>query len=96
MLAIILYLVFGRKRFHGYVDARRRGDRRIDHLADNLIAALAPVHATLPGESERFEVFNHLTGLPFSRGQVSRRDGAGRAPNQITTGWCCWCHKSSP
>src|SRR5665213_2671689 len=34
--AIPLYLVFGRQKFHGYIEARRSGDRRIDHVAEKI------------------------------------------------------------
>ena len=70
-LALPLYLVFGRKKFHGYVEARRQGDRRIDHLAANLLAAVEPARASFPRECDRFEVFNHLTLFPFTSGNTA-------------------------
>src|SRR3954469_4266060 len=68
--AIPLYLVFGRKKFHGYVEARRQGDRKIDHVADNLLAALLPATAHLAGDVKRFGTFNHLTMIPFTGGNA--------------------------
>jgi cardiolipin synthase len=67
-LSVPLYLVFGRKKFHGYVEARRRGDRRIDHVADSLLHALRPFRATLCGDSARVNALQHLTLLPFTGG----------------------------
>jgi cardiolipin synthase A/B len=71
-IAVPLYLVFGRRKFHGYVEARRTGDRRIDHLASNLVNSLMPMSAPLMGDDERFGVFNRLTLIPFMRGNSAR------------------------
>jgi len=42
-VAVPLYLVFGRRKFYGYVEARRKGDRRIDHVAENMAEAMRGV-----------------------------------------------------
>ncbi len=70
--AIILYLVFGRRKFHGYVDARRQGDRDIDHLADNLAKALQPLRALLTGNAQRFDAIESLPLFPFTAGNQAR------------------------
>jgi cardiolipin synthase len=77
-VAVILYLVFGRKRFHGYVEARRTGDRRIDHFAQALATALTPARATLCPAAEAVAVLEQFTVLPFTRGNRGRLlvDGA--------------------
>jgi cardiolipin synthase len=71
-LAVILYLVFGRQKFHGYIEARRRGNRTIDHLADKVRADLRGARADLQGEAGRFGVFESLTLFPFTRGNSGR------------------------
>ena len=71
-LSVILYLVFGRKKFHGYVEARRTGDDRIDHFAQSLVAAVAPARATLTCECRRFSVLEQFTLLPFTHGNSGR------------------------
>jgi cardiolipin synthase len=68
-LAVPLYLVFGRQKFYGYVDARRAGDRKIDHVAAAMAAAVEPWKIRLP---ERFHVLENLTMLPATRGNYRR------------------------
>jgi cardiolipin synthase A/B len=70
--AIILYLVFGRWKFHGYVEARRQGDRDIDHLADNLANALQRYRAPLAGAAQRFDGIEALPLFPFTQGNQAR------------------------
>lgn len=70
--AIILYLVFSRRKFHGYVEARRMGDRDIDHLADNLANSLMAFRAPLTGAAERFEAIESLPLFPFTAGNQAR------------------------
>jgi cardiolipin synthase len=70
--AVPLYLVFGRKKFYGYVEARRQGDRRIDHVADAVLAALRPAQAQLPEAADRVAVLQNLAYFPFTRGNCGR------------------------
>jgi cardiolipin synthase len=68
-LALPLYWVFGRGKFHGYVAARRSGDLKIHHVAADLRARLeGAFRARLPEEAEHLRVFERLAGLPFSDG----------------------------
>jgi cardiolipin synthase len=68
-LALPLYLVFGRGKFHGYVAARRSGDLQIHHLAADLRKRLdGSYRADLPQEATHLRVFEKLAGMPFSRG----------------------------
>lgn len=71
-VALPLYLVFGRQKFHGYVEARRVGDERIDHIAQKIVARLSTFKAILPGPSARFAVLNALTLTPFTTGNTGR------------------------
>jgi len=71
-VAIILYLVFGRRKFHGYIEARRLGYRDIDHLADNLVSALQPSRLALSGDHERFKALEALALFPFTTGNSAR------------------------
>jgi cardiolipin synthase A/B len=70
--AVPMYLVLSRKKFHGYVEARRKGDRHIDHLADNLADTLQQYRSSLPGEAQRFETLEHLGLFPFTAGNGAR------------------------
>jgi len=71
-VAVPLYLVFGRRKFNGYVEARRTGNRRIDHLSANLVDSLRLCSANLEGDANRFAVFNRLGLVPFTAGNTAR------------------------
>jgi len=45
MVAIVFYLVFGNRRFNGYVRARRKGNASLDLIARTCVDAMRP-HAT--------------------------------------------------
>lgn len=68
-LALPLYWIFGRGKFHGYVEARRSGDLKIHALAAELRRRLeSGFRAELPEAAVHLRVFETLAGLPFSRG----------------------------
>ncbi len=71
-LALPLYLVFGRQKFHGYVEARRQGDRRIDHLVEKLCARLLPFKTPFPADTTRFATLEEFTLLPLTAGNTAR------------------------
>lgn len=70
-LTVLLYLVFGNRRFIGYVKARRRGRLGIDQVATQLIADLAPFVASMPPTvrpSDTMSTMQRLTGLAPTMG----------------------------
>src|SRR3546814_596215 len=68
-VALPLYWVFGRGKFHGYVAARRSGDLEIHSVAAALRERLECGHrAILPPDAVHLRVFEQLAGLPFTRG----------------------------
>ncbi len=68
-LALPLYWVFGRGKFHGYVAARRSGDLSIHHLAAALRKRFEQRHqADLPADAMHLHVFQRLAEMPFSSG----------------------------
>ena len=70
-VALPLYWVFGRGKFHGYVAARRSGDLQIHHIAATLQAEVESDHrAPLPPEAVSQRVFELLAGLPFTQGNA--------------------------
>jgi cardiolipin synthase A/B len=71
-VAAPLYLVFGRKKFQGYVAARRAGDRQIDHLYEALAATLAPLRKMADGNQQNHGVLETLAGFPFTGGNTTR------------------------
>jgi cardiolipin synthase len=78
-VALPLYLVFGRQKFYGYVEARRQGDRRIDHLVEKLVSRLAAFKTVFPGDTQRFAALESLTLLPLTGGNAARLRGDGEA-----------------
>lgn len=71
-VSVLLYLVFGRQKFHGYIEAKRRGGGILDHLAGQLRHALTASRAQLPPPYERFGVFESLALFPFTQGNSAR------------------------
>ncbi|UCE90416.1 MAG: cardiolipin synthase [Pseudomonadota bacterium] len=67
-LAVPLYVVFGSRKFYGYVDARREGDLEIQHIAMSVSEKYGPVYrASFEGESLRYDAFERLAKMPFTR-----------------------------
>lgn len=67
LLALPAYLVFGRDRLHGYVEARRKGKHRINKLAENVRQNLADHAANAEGRVEFQRVLQRLASLPATR-----------------------------
>jgi cardiolipin synthase len=65
IISLPLYAVFGRRRFAGYVEARRAGDAAIEHVSRTLVADAASFRAPLPPDDPRYEAFEKLAGIPF-------------------------------
>lgn len=65
-VSLPLYWIFGRRRFQGYVDARRSGNVEIIHYARDLAAQAAPFVSRLPEELGRLKVLEKLAHMPFS------------------------------
>ena len=69
LLSLPLYYLFGRNRFQGYVLARRAGDLRIHHLAQNLARDFPPQYlAALGTPGSAFHALERLARIPFTRG----------------------------
>ncbi len=69
-VSLPLYLVFGRNKFNGYVEARRAGNRAIQHVAHDLRARLEPFHVAPPEIREPGDLLavERLVHLPMTRG----------------------------
>lgn len=68
IMALPLYLVFGRNRFSGYVDARRTADSAHRWIADKARHVCDSFHSSLPDYGGRLSVLERLAHLPFTRG----------------------------
>lgn len=74
-LALIPYLIFGRSKFHGYVEARRGRNRQLFELTSPLRKnrpAQPGAREQLGPELENIRTLTALTGLPLTRGNSAR------------------------
>lgn len=68
-VALPLYLFFGRNKYRGYVNARRRGDAAIQHLGIHLKHIFDEHNGVLPRAGDReVRVYERLARLPFTDG----------------------------
>jgi cardiolipin synthase len=68
VVALPLYLVFGRNRFSGYVDARRDSDQALDWIAATARTVCDDYQSELPEFGGRLTVLERLARLPFTYG----------------------------
>jgi cardiolipin synthase len=72
-IALPLYAVFGRRRFFGYVMARRAGDAAIEHVTSGFTDAEGEVlRANLDPRQRRYYGFEKISATPFLRGNEAR------------------------
>lgn len=67
-IALPFYLVFGRKRFSGYVDARRHSDKAHSWIAAQAREVCDAFRSDLPDYGGRLSFLERLAHLPFTRG----------------------------
>ena len=65
-IALPLYLIFGSRRFYGYIDARRTGDLEINHIAQELSEKIEKFNTTLENYQTEYKVVEHLAKMPFT------------------------------
>ena len=68
LFALPLYLVFGRNRFSGYVDARRHSDIAHSWIAEKARTVCDAFHSDLPDYGGRLSFLERLAHLPFTYG----------------------------
>jgi cardiolipin synthase len=78
-VALPLYLVFGRDRFMGYVNARREEGERIANLRASLALASLDVSLLPEGDPAVYGVFDRLAHMPFAAGNTARLLVDGKA-----------------
>jgi len=66
-VAVPLYWVFGRSKYHGYIDARRTESKDIEPLIDSIIPKLPEFTVRLPDSHMNFRVMEELAAMPFTR-----------------------------
>lgn len=70
VFALPLYLMFGDRRFEGYVRARRDGVRQIDQAGTELFEALKPYAIPLTERYAAATALGRLARLPFTTGNT--------------------------
>ena len=68
LVALPFYLVFGRSRFSGYVDARRHSDIALSWIAEKARTVCNEFHSDLPDYGGRLSFLERLAHLPFTYG----------------------------
>ncbi|WP_339641527.1 cardiolipin synthase [uncultured Porticoccus sp.] len=67
-LVVPVYLLFGQRRFYGYVEARRKGDLEIQRIAQKLLSEMTQ-DFSLPGDAPAaVQLLEQLALMPFTRG----------------------------
>lgn len=68
LIALPFYLVFGRNRFNGYVDARRHADTAHSWIAEKARTVCDAFRSSLPDYGGRLSFLERLAHLPFTYG----------------------------
>ena len=69
ILAVPCYILFGSRRFSGYVKARQKGNSRIDLEAAKIMKRIESHRSTLNDSGHYpYQAFNKLARLPFTQG----------------------------
>ncbi len=66
-LAVPLYWMFGDRKFHGYLNARRSGDLKINDIAHDLKDKLIQKDLISSNEHQDFTVLEKLAKMPFTK-----------------------------
>ncbi|NQT65022.1 MAG: PLDc N-terminal domain-containing protein, partial [FCB group bacterium] len=66
-LAVPLYWMFGDRKFHGYLNARRSGDLKINDIAHDLKNKLIQKDLISGNEHQDFRVLENLAKMPFTK-----------------------------
>lgn len=67
-ISLPFYMVFGERKFEGYVRARRSGVRQIDQAAASLAEELRAHELSLTGPRAGFAALARLSRMPFTKG----------------------------
>ena len=65
-LAVPLYWMFGDRKFHGYINARRSGDLKINNIAHDLKVKFKNNNLISEDEHPEFSVVEALAKMPFT------------------------------
>ena len=66
-VAVPLYWVFGRSKYHGYIDARRTESKDMQPIIDRVVPELPGFIVHLEESHMNFRVMEELAAMPFTR-----------------------------
>ncbi|MDP8269096.1 MAG: cardiolipin synthase [Candidatus Tenebribacter davisii] len=66
-LAVPLYWIFGDRKFYGYINARRSGDLKINHIAKQLKEKLAAEKLISDDDPAELSALEELAKMPFTK-----------------------------
>ncbi len=72
LVALPMYLVLGRSRFHGLVNARRENETLLAEIGSDLLPQVQPYRVDLESQFGSARVLHELARMPFLRGNETR------------------------
>jgi len=67
-VVVPIYLLFGQRKFYGYVEARRKGDLEIQKIAAKLMVEMGALFSPEEGGSQGANLLEKLALMPFTKG----------------------------
>lgn len=67
-IAVPLFWIFGRNKFHGYINLRQKGDTELQHLTEMLHNQQKALETLSPQEKSRLIALTRLARLPYTYG----------------------------
>ena len=71
LVSLPLYLIFGRSKFHGYVNAHRISHGNLSPILENLKTKAPDFQAQFAATEHAFPAFESLAQMPFLRGNAA-------------------------
>jgi cardiolipin synthase len=71
-LSVPLYIVFGRRKFRGYLKARRSGETALSHIAQDLKKLEAEFRSEMGEREARMGTIESLANMPFVAGNEAQ------------------------
>jgi cardiolipin synthase A/B len=68
LVVVPVYLLFGQRKFYGYIDARRKGDLEIQRIAKKLLAEMSEHFSLEEDSSQSVRLLEKLALMPYTRG----------------------------
>lgn len=67
-IVVPIYLLFGQRKFYGYIDARRKGDLEIQQIAEQLLSEMSEHFSPEEDSTQGAQLLESLALMPYTRG----------------------------